>query len=73
MLKHPISSYSSELNPFDFEEYFPIMQVEEIPKASNLEICVLDPIPSLSNIEVHILPSKYDVPIKAIAFMDIGA
>ena len=49
------------------------MQVEEGSKFPKPEIGSLDPIPSLPNIEVHILPSKYDVPIKAIAFIDTGA
>ena len=72
-LEYTKSSCSSELDPSDFEEYFPIMSVEEIPKPSNLEISSLDPVPLLPNIEVYILPSKYDVPIKVIAFIDTGA
>ena len=49
------------------------MQVEEVSKFPKPDISSLDPIPPLPNIEVHILPSKYDVPINAIAFMDTGA
>ena len=49
------------------------MQVEEISKPANPEINSLNPAPPLPNIEIYILPSKYDVPIKAIAFMDTGA
>ena len=48
------------------------MQVEEVSKFPQSDIRSLDPIPLLPNIEVHILSSKYDAPIKAIAFMDTG-
>ena len=67
------SSCSSESDPSNSEEHFPIMQIEQIPKVSNSEISSLDLIQPLSNIEVHILPFKYDMPIEAIAFMDISA
>ena len=72
-LEYIDSSYSSKSDFSDYEEHFPIMQAEEISRPSNLEINSLDLAPPLPNIEVHILPSKYDVPIKAIAFMDTGA
>ena len=72
-LEYTDSSYSNESYLFDIEEHFPVMQAKEIPKASSSKISSLDPIPLLPNIEVHILPSKYDVPIKAIVFIDIGA
>ena len=71
-LEYIDSNCSSELDSSDFEEHFPVMQVEEISKALNLEIGSLDPIPPLPNTEV-VHPSKYDVTIKAIAFMDTGA
>ena len=37
-LEYLESNYSSELDPSDFEECFPVMQVQEIPKPSNPEI-----------------------------------
>ena len=49
------------------------MHVEEIPKVSNLEIDSLVPTRPLPNIELRILSSKYDVLIKAIAYIDTYA
>ena len=72
-LEYTDSSCSSESDPSDSEKYFLIMQAEEIPKDSNLEIDSLVLVPPLPNIEVHILPSKYDVPIKAITLKDTSA
>ena len=72
-LEYTDSSYSSESDFSYSEEHFLIMQAEEISRLSNPKISSLDLAPSLPNIEVHILPSKYDVLIKAIAFMDTGA
>ena len=72
-LENTDSEESSELGSSSSEEHFPVLQAEEVPRFSNLEINSLDPVPSLSNIEIHILPSKYDVPIKTIAFMNTGA
>ena len=49
------------------------MQAEEIPTISDPEINSLNSTPPLPNVEVYILPFKYDVPIKAIAFVDTSA
>jgi len=50
--------------------HFPILSFDQITKVEEQSLVSIPPAP---NIEVHILPSRYDVPIKAIAFIDTGA
>ena len=72
-LEYTDSESSSETGSSSSEEHFPVLQAEEIPRFQNAEINSLGVIPPLPNVEIHILPSKYEIPIKVIAFMDTGA
>ena len=72
-LEYTNSDNSRKIDSSYSEEHFPVMQAEEIPTISDLRINSLDSTPPLPNVDIHILPSKYDIPIKAIAFMDTGA
>ena len=72
-LEYTDYDYNSEIDSSGSKEHFPVMQAEEISKLLNPEINSLAPALPLPSIEVHILSSKYDVPIKAIDFMDTGA
>ncbi|WVY95102.1 hypothetical protein V8G54_034190 [Vigna mungo] len=52
------------------EEY---SEEETLPIFSTEEINSLNPSPPHPNIEVQILPTKFDKPVKAIAYIDTGA
>jgi len=54
----------------DCQHHFPILSFDEITKVEEQSLISRPPVP---NIEVHILPAKYEIPIKAIAFIDTGA
>jgi len=54
----------------DCQHHFPILSFDEITKVEEQSFISRPPAP---NIEVHILPAKYEIPIKAIAFIDTGA
>nr|KYP69085.1 polyprotein [Cajanus cajan] len=60
---------SSEQSDYTDEEsnHFPILKTEEVCFQKEKEI------PLLPNVEAFILPTKYHVPIKVIAFIDTGA
>jgi len=52
------------------QHHFPILSFDEITKVEEQSLISIPPAP---NIEVHILPTKYEIPIKVIAFIDTGA
>ena len=52
------------------QQHFPILTFEQITKVEEQFYTETPPSP---NIEVYILPTRYDVPIKVIAFFDTGA
>jgi len=52
------------------QHHFPILSFDEITKVEEQSLISR---PLVPNIEVHILPAKYEIPIKAIAFIDTGA
>jgi len=54
----------------DCQNHFSILSFDQITKVEEQSLVSIPPAP---NIEVHILPSKYEVPVKVIAFIDIGA
>ena len=69
-LEYTDSESSSKIESSSSKEHFPVLQAEEVPELQNTEINSFGAIPPLPNVEIHILPSKYDIPIKVIAFMD---
>jgi len=66
------SSESEEFsdNEEDCQHHFPILSFDQITKVEEQSLVSIPPAP---NIEVHILPSRYEVPIKVIAFINTGA
>jgi len=67
---YPNEETTTSSDDEECQHHFPILSFDEITKAEEQSLISSLPAP---NIEVHILPTKYEVPIKAIAFIDTGA